>query len=114
MMNSFVKLTLNGKECKAVSNALLPRLYRFHFGRDFIVDMKKLNDDYKRDGVDGVDTQIFESITWLMLKQGGSDVGESVDDWLATINIFELYSTMEKVLGLLNVSQKTTSKPKKK
>ena len=35
------QLTLEGRQVTAVSNALLPRLYRFHFGTDILMELQK-------------------------------------------------------------------------
>lgn len=113
-MNGIANVTIGGKKCRIVSNALLPRLYRFHFGRDFMVDLKHLYKDYQEGGEDAINSGIFEDITWLMLKQGGEDVGDTIDEWLETIDVFDLYGAMQTVVELLQASQKTTSKPKKK
>ena len=123
-------IEIGGKKQKMVSNALLPRLYRAHFGRDFILDMKKLQDACKNaivknsDGEDVVDfekvnpetfdSMVFENICWIMLKQGGNEVGNTVEEWLDTINFVELYKYMGVVNELLSASRKTTSRPKKK
>ena len=107
-------ITIDGKEMQLDCNALLPRQYRKEFGRDLIVDMQRLKKDY--DGSpDAVNTECFENLTWLMLRAAGEDVGESVDEWLATIeDSFAIYGVINDVVELWLSSQRTTSKPKKK
>ena len=96
------------------SNALLPRLYRKEFGRDLMMDMRKLSDRYQADP-DNIDTEVLENVTWLMLKAGGNDVGSSVEEWLGGLDdILTVYLAMPEVVDLWVGSQKTTSKPKKK
>ena len=108
------QITLDGKTQTIEANALLPRQYRKEFGRDMIVDMRKLAEDYKKDP-DAVNTEVLENITWLMLRAGGSDVPDSVEDWLAGIgDTFGVYAVTDDVLEVWLNSQRTTSRPKKK
>lgn len=108
------EITLCGKKQTIEANALLPRQYRKEFGRDLIVDMRKLAEGYKQNP-DEVNTEVLENITWLMLRAGGSDVPDTVEAWLAGIDdTFAVYTVTDDVLGLWLNSQKTTSKPKKK
>lgn len=105
---------INGQELAIESNALLPRQYRKEFGRDLMVDMRKLADRYKADP-DDIDTEVLENVTWLMLKTAGNDVGDSVDEWLGSLDdILTVYTAMSEVVDLWIGSQKTTSRPKKK
>lgn len=111
-----MKKTINiaGQDLVIESNALLPRLYRKEFGRDLMVDMRKLAERYQADP-DNIDTEVLENVTWLMLKAGGNDVGDSVDEWLASLDdILTVYTAMTDVVELWAGSQKTTSRPKKK
>ena len=107
-------VSFNGKECTIVNNALLPRKYRHQFGRDLIVDMQKMADSYKKDP-DTVNTDVLENITWLMLKEGGEDVGGTVEEWLESLDdTFAIYEIIEDVLGLWVNGRATTSTVKKK
>lgn len=107
-------ITLDGKEQVIEANALLPRQYRKEFGRDLIVDMRKLAEGYKADP-DAVNTEVLENITWLMLRAGGSDVPGTVEEWLAGIeDAFAIYTAINDVMEVWLNSQKTTSTTKKK
>ena len=107
-------IILDGQEKTIESNALLPRQYRHKFGRDLIVDMRRMAEQAKKDPND-VNPETLENITWLMLKAGGEDVGESVEEWLASMDdSLAVYFVMDDVVELWMASQKTTSKPKKK
>lgn len=111
-----MKKTINigGKEFPMECNALLPRIYRKEFGRDVMTEMRKMSERFQKDPED-IDTEVLENITWLMLKAAGNDVGESVDEWLATLDdVISVYMVMPEVIDLWVNSQKTTSKPKKK
>ena len=111
-----MKKTINigGQDLVIESTALLPRLYRKEFGRDLMIDMRKLSERYQADP-DNIDTEVLENVTWLMLKAGGNDVGSSVEEWLGGLDdILTVYLAMPEVVDLWVGSQKTTSKPKKK
>lgn len=131
-------IELDGKKVKIEANALLPRLYRKEFGRDLIVDMKKMiegvqlsGESMKKaakdpgglaaalmadpDALDKLDLTVVENVTWMMLRAAGEDVGESVEEWLTTIeDSMALYMAMPDVIEVWLASQKTTSKAKKK
>lgn len=107
-------INISGQDLEIESNALLPRQYRKEFGRDLMVDMRRLHDRYKADK-DDFDPEIIENITWLMLRAAGNDVGGSVEEWLGGLDdILGVYLAMPEVIELWNSSQKTTSKHKKK
>ena len=107
-------VTLCGKPATIENNALLPRNYRHTFGRDLVVDMQALAKQYK-DNPENINTEVLENITWLMLKAGGENVGESPEEWLAGIDdTFAVYEVIEDVVDLWAEARKTTSKPKKK
>lgn len=108
------KVTMSGAEYTIENNALLPRQYRHKFGRDLIVDMQALADSYKKDPT-GINTEVLENISWLMLKMGGEQVGENPEEWLAGLDdTFAVYEIIEDVVALWIEGRKTTSRPKKK
>ena len=107
-------LDLEGKQVKAVANALIPRLYRFHFGTDLIMDLQKFQKSYQDDPAT-VSFAPVENLCWLMLKEGGEDVGETPDEWLASLGtVFGLYELLPTVVEMWASNAATTSKPKKK
>ena len=113
------KITVSGKELNMKATALIPRQYRSRFGRDLIVDMKKLQDGLTKAGAGGefeaMDLTIFENVAWLMLKAGGEDVGNSPDEWLESIEgIFSVYEVLPQMLDLWVESCQTTSSARKK
>ena len=113
------KITVNGKEYNMRATALIPRQYRNRFGRDLIVDMKKLQEGLTKAGkgaeFDTIDLTIFENVAWLMLKAGGEEVGNSPDEWLESIEgIFSVYEVLPQMLELWVESSMTTSAARKK
>jgi len=113
-------IVIEGKEMKARASALIPRLYRYHFNRDIIQDMKKLDSALHSTKADGkeftvADLSIFEDVAWLFFKLGGEEVGESPDEWLDTIDgMFSIYEVLPQLLELWNLNLEQTAKPKKK
>lgn len=114
------KITIDGKEMTMRASALVPRLYRYHFGRDIIQDMQQLDSAMKKAKDEGqafsvADLTIFENVAWIFLKQGGEDVGESADEWLDSLEgMFSIYEVLPDILELWNINLQTTAKPKKK
>lgn len=106
-------INIDGVERRIVANALLPKKYRYKFGRDLLKDLQASVDSYNSGN--GFDEEALARLAWLMLREGGEDVGESVDDWLSSIdNIFGLYEILPEIVSLWTANSKTTSKPKKK
>ena len=115
------KATIDGKEYTFASSALLPKLYRVKFGRDMVVDMRKLTKAYKEaDGdeekmTEAFDGEVFERMTWLMLRHAGEDVPDNMDEWLESLDgPFSIYEALPAVVDLWYENQKTTSRPRKK
>lgn len=112
------------------ASALIPRLYRFKFGRDLIKDMSQLEAAYKKavslsqDASDeekreaqfsAVDLTIFENVAWTMAKNANADIPNDPDEWLDTIDgVFSVYEALPQILELWESGLSTTSKPVKK
>lgn len=108
------KVIVSGREMTLRNNALIPRKYRNMFGRDLMFDMKKLHEDYKA-GKESISTEVLENVTFLMFKEAKEDVGETVEEFLASIDdLVELYELIGDVVDIWGAGLKTTAKPKKK
>ena len=123
-------VNVGGKEVKMRASALIPRLYRFKFGRDMISDMRQLQKSYlkaislPKDATDEerqdaqlsvLDLTIFENTAWLMIKHANENVPDDPDEWLDSIDgVFSIYEIMPTILELWNANQVTTSVPRKK
>lgn len=124
-------VTLSGGGAIALrASALIPRLYRVRFGRDMIADMRQLQKSFQkcvslpedaseeqlRDAqLSVLDLTIFENIAYIMARHAeGSRIPETVEDWLDGIDgVFSIYEVLPVMLELWNVSNRTTSIPKK-
>ena len=112
------------------ASALIPRLYRFRFGRDLIKDMSQLEKAYKKavtvkeDATDEerqdaqlsvLDLTIFENVAWCMAKNADPNVPNEPDEWLDTIDgVFSVYEVLPQILELWTAGLETTSNPAKK
>lgn len=124
-------ITIGGKEMRMRASALIPRLYRFKFGRDVIADFNKLrknfaaavkaqqaetDDDVEAAHLSVLDLTIFENLTWLLMWHADStSVPETPDEWLDSIDgVFSVYDVLPEVIDLWDASTATTSTPVKK
>ena len=123
-------LMIGGKEVHMRASALVPRLYRFKFGRDMVSDMNRLRrafekaqkaaeggneEDIENAQLSSLDLTIFENVSYIMIKHAGEDIPDSPDEWLDTIDgVFSIYEVLPQILELWSLNQATTSTPKKK
>lgn len=117
-------IIIDGKEYRMRASALIPRLYRFKFGRDMIRDLNSLatklnkirNDEDKDEALSILDLTIFENLAWLFCRHADPEnVPDNPDDWLAGIDgLFSVYEVLPQILDLWAASSRTTSTPAKK
>lgn len=121
-------LEISGKEVKFRASALVPRLYRFKFGRDMISDMRQLQKSFQKASslpedateedrqdaqLSALDLTIFENVAYIMAKHADKTVADSLDEWLDGFELFSIYQVLPHILELWGLSNKTTSVPKK-
>ena len=122
-------LNIDGKEVKMRASALIPRIYRFRFGRDMIQDMNSLRKAWKKvtelpeDATEEekeeaqfsvMDLTIFENVAYVMAKHGDPSTPDSIDDWMDQFELFSIYEVLPEILKLWNLNTDQTSTPKKK
>lgn len=122
-------IKVGDKEVKMRASALVPRLYRFKFGRDMIADMNKLKRAYQKaadlpeDATEEekqdaqltvLDLTIFENTAFIMAKHADPDQPNNPDEWLDQYEMFSIYEVLPQILELWALSNVTTSKSKKK
>lgn len=123
-------LNIGGAELRMRASALIPRLYRFKFGRDLIKDMSQLEKAYKKalsvkEGATDeerrdaelsiLDLTIFENVAWAMAKNANPNVPDDPGEWLDSIDgIFSVYEVLPEILELWTDGLNTTSIPAKK
>lgn len=126
-------ITIGGTEMRMRASALIPRLYRYKFGRDLISDMRQLQKSYnkamqaqaKPDAtadeiqdaqLSSLDLTIFENVAWLMCRHADTAaVPDDPDAWLDSIDgVFSVYEVLPVILELWQLNNATTSTPAKK
>lgn len=121
---------IDGKSVKMRASALIPRMYRFKFGRDLVSDMNQLRKSWKRvqelpadatdeqrqdAQLDAADLTIFENVAYLMAKNAGEPLPDTPDEWLDGMDgVFSVYEVLPVILELWGQNLATTSTPKKK
>lgn len=121
-----------GKTVAFGSSALLPKIYRIHFGKDMISDMNRLRKSYQAAkalpetatqeekeaaALDEIDLTIFERVAWAMAYHADRDgqVPSDPDEWLESFDgVFSIYEIFPVILDLWGLNNKTTSIPAKK
>lgn len=122
-------INIDGKEVRMRASALIPRIYRFRFGRDMIQDMNGLRkawrkiQDLPEDATDEqreeaqfsvMDLTIFENVAYIMAKHGDPTTPDNIDEWMDGFELFSIYEVLPEILNLWNLNNKQTSAPKKK
>lgn len=122
-------IKVGGKEVKMRASALVPRLYRFKFGRDMIADMTMLRKAYNKAAslpetaseeekedvqLSALDLTIFENTAYIMAKHADANQPNNPDDWLDQFEMFSIYEVLPQILELWALSNATTSISKKK
>ena len=123
-------IIIGEQEVRMRATALIPRLYRFKFGRDMISDMntlqknfnkvRSLRDDATEEEIaeaqlSVLDLTIFENVAWLMARQADPEIPDNPDEWLETIDgVFSIYEVLPVIIDLWQWNTATTSVPRKK
>lgn len=129
---------IDGKPVKLRCTAVLPRLYRAKFGRDFFGDIAAIgnaNEQEKADEQDKADEKpkrrkkkkrgasaasrtvtFIENLAYLMAFSGDpNNVPASIEEWLDSFDDPNaVLSVADEVLALYQLNNRTTSAPKKK
>lgn len=117
------------KQVKMRASALIPRLYRFAFGRDMLQDMGNLEKAFRRCAalpedateemrreaqLSAMDLTIFENVAYIMARHADPDaVPDTMEEWLDGFEMFSVYEVLPQILELWGLSNKTTAAPKK-
>ncbi|MBD8925218.1 MAG: hypothetical protein EGR89_04295 [[Eubacterium] rectale] len=122
-------IDISGKKVKMRASALIPRIYRFKFGRDIISDMAKLRKAFNKKNnlpedaseeekqeaqMSTLDLMIFENAAYCMAWLADSSIPDSPDAWLDQFEMFSIYEILPQILELWDLSNQTTAIPKKK
>lgn len=107
-------INIGEKDILMRANANTPRLYREEFGRDLIVDLQKFMAHIDKSGAikGDFDFSVVENMAYIMQKQAGGI--NAINEFLEQFEIDDVYEAMADIIGLWNLSKKTTSEAKKK
>lgn len=121
-------IVIDGKEVNMRASALMPRMYRFKFGRDIISDMvtlkkaynklKKLPENATEEEImeaqlSELDLTIFENASYIMAKLADRNIPDTPDEWIDGFETFSIYEVFPQIIDLWNINQETTSISKK-
>ena len=121
-------ILIDDKPVRMRASALVPRLYRFRFGRDMIADMRQLQKAFRKATslpenateeeiqdaqLSIIDLTIFENVAYIMAKHADKTVADDLDSWLDGFSMFSIYEVLPHILELWGLSQETTSVAKK-
>lgn len=119
---------IDGQEVRMRASALVPRLYRFKFGRDMITDMRQLQKSFQKAArlpdtateeerqdaqLSVLDLTIFENVAYIMAKHADASIPDNLEDWLDGFQLFSIYEVLPHILELWGLSSATTSVAKK-
>ena len=122
-------INIGGKDVKMRASALIPRMYRFKFGRDILRDMTSLKKAFKKrselpeDATDEqkeeatlseINLMIFENVAYIMAKHADARIADDPDEWLDGFEMFSIYEVFPEILNMWELNNATTSQPKKK
>lgn len=123
------KFFVGKQEVRMRASALIPRTYRFKFGRDLVRDMMTLQKSYQKAmelqakgdisseeaNLSALDLTIFENVAWCMAKSADASIPDSPDEWLETFEgVFSIYEILPHVLELWGINNAQTSQTRKK
>lgn len=121
-------ILIDGEEVRLKASAMIPRLYRFKFGRDMISDMRQLQKSFRKASslpedateeerqdaqLSVLDLTIFENVAYIMAKHADKSVADSPEEWLDEFQIFSIYQVLPHILELWGLNNATTSVTKK-
>ena len=94
-------INIAGKDVALKATASTIRKYRAWFGRDLLVDFKKI----QKSSVGGADAtaeaiEIIEDLTYTMARQADPSIPGDVDDWLDSFDAFPIQDFVIEVVSL--------------
>lgn len=107
-------IKINDKEIKFKASGATIRIYREKFGRDLLMDMQSINEDFEKKNFSSVSLECFENLAFVMAKQANPDIPDNPDDWLDEFDMFSIYEIMPQIVDLWNVSTEPKIQAKKK
>lgn len=122
-------IKVGSKSVRMRASALIPRLYRFKFGRDIVQDMAKLKKSYdkasqlpddasdeerKEAQLSALDLTMFENIAYIMAYHADNTIPATPEEWLEKFDTFSIYEVLPVIMDMWKINNMTTATPKKK
>ncbi|MBQ6815591.1 MAG: hypothetical protein IJP13_08650 [Lachnospiraceae bacterium] len=122
-------IKVGSKNVRMRASALIPRLYRFKFGRDIVQDMAKLKESYDKAvklseaateeeknnaQLSVLDLTLFENIAYIMAFHADSNIPPTPEEWLEEFDTFSIYEVLPVIMDMWRINKMTTATPKKK
>lgn len=108
-------INIDGKQIPFKATAGTIRQYRARFGRDLLLDFRRLQADMdKGEALTAETLTIFENLAFVMAKQADPDIPNTADEWLDMFDMFSIYVVLPQIVELWKVSNLSTSESKKK
>ena len=106
---------IDGRDVPFKATAATIRNYRAIFGRDLLLDFKKLQDATASGETLSAETlTIFENLAFTMAKQADPTIPDTADEWLDTFDMFSIYLVLPQIVELWKLSELPLSVSKKK
>lgn len=108
-------ITIENKPVKMKSDGGTARLYRQYFKKDFLTDISNAEKSIKDGKInEGFSSEFIENLAWVMAKRADESIPE-IDEWLQEFeDPFSLINKSGEIFSLLNISETSIVKPKKK
>ena len=108
-------LNIDGKQVPFKATAGTIRRYRAEFGRDLLLDFKKLQEEATAgDSLTATALTIFENLAYTMAKQADPTIPNDPDEWLDGFEMFSIYTVLPQLVELWKLSELPTATSKKK
>ena len=106
-------INIAGKEVELKATASTIRKYRNWFGRDLLVDFKKIQKASAKGAEATTDImEIIEDLTYVMARQADPTIPVTVDDWLDSFDAFPVQDFAIDVIKLWAESMNVKIEPK--
>ncbi|WP_226665242.1 hypothetical protein [Cytobacillus firmus] len=115
-------IPIDGKKVKFKSAGGNALRYKMQFGRDFIVDIAKMNELTKLqikvqkgkrqptyEEIKSLDTEVFFNIAWVLAKTADDSIPEPLT-WLDSFEAFPLMEILPELGPLIAASMETSKK----
>lgn len=94
-------INIAGRDVELKATASTIRKYRAWFGRDLLVDFKKLQSSVAEEHEATTDAiEIIEDLTYVMARQADPTLPNDIDEWLDSFDAFPIQDFAVEVVSL--------------